>query len=265
MDADVRRKSIAIIGHGYVGRAMERLFEKHYDIVIKDPKTTVTYDMVNECDLKVICVPTPAKKSGKCDTSIVEEVVENLEGLVLIKSTVPPGTTEKLGSNVCFSPEYIGEGTYYTDPKYPHPTDTEKHSFLIVGGKKEVAEKVVQFFLPVMGPNVKYRITDSRTAEAVKYMVNTWAAHKVTFANEWYEIAKALNVSYTELRDLWLLDTRVEPMHTAVFVDKRGYGGKCLPKDIKAVVKFAKEAGYDAEFIKEAIASNERIQNGAKE
>ncbi len=289
------RKKVAIIGYGYVGKAVEKYFADHFEVVVYDPPYmeansmgaelndggiifTSDKDNVNSCDLAVVCVPTPSSESGEVDLSYIDETFEWLNTpLTLIKSTVPPGTTAQLvagertgnwiNRKICFSPEYIGEGNYEVPywKGYPHPTDMKKHSFQIIGGDMEAGAKISQFFMKVSGPDAKYRLTDSMTAELVKYMFNSWGATKVTFCNEFYNIAGALGVNYVELRELLLLDKRMEPMHTAVFEDNRGFGGKCFPKDVKGIVKRAEEAGYVPELLKEVLKSNDRIKEPFKD
>lgn len=270
---------IAIIGYGYVGKAMASFFLRRNEIVVYDPfvfdrsndsdKTknflTDSHDEVNACGLAVICVPTPMSDDGVCDTSIVEETVSWLKTpLILIKSTVPPGTTDmlkgKYGGNIVFSPEYIGEGKYYVPQwKYPDPNDMVSHTFQVFGGDKKDTTRLVDIFIKIMGPHVFFYQTDAKSAEFVKYMENAWGAMKVTFCNEMYEICTALGVDYNTVREGWALDSRVEKMHTAVFPDSRGFGGKCFPKDVNALVGFAKHAGYDAKLIRQVLASNDEF------
>jgi UDPglucose 6-dehydrogenase len=90
-------------------------------------------------------------------------------------------------------------------------------------------------------------------------MCNSWGAHKVTFANEWFEIANIFGVNYDELRELFVLDTRVEKIHTAVLKSKRGFGGKCFPKDVNAIVKATEKAGYSPELLKQVLKSNDEF------
>src|SRR3989344_8012096 len=176
---------IAIVGYGYVGQAMHRFFDDKV-VAVYDPQYSeipgfssikTTREAVNESDLAVMCVPTPSKEDGTCDTSIVEDTIKWLETpLILIKSTVEPGTTARLAKkynkNLVFSPEYIGEGHYFTPPwLYPDPKDMKMHTFQIFGGPREVTKPIVDIFVRVMGPHVAYHQTDSTTAEMVKYMV----------------------------------------------------------------------------------------------
>lgn len=215
----------------------------------------------------VVCVPTPMSEDGSCDTSIVEEILTTTDHeFYLIKSTIPPKTTdyliEKTGKKIAFSPEYIGEGKYVTrwwDENHPHPQDMKKHTFQIFGGERETTREWVQIFSKVLGASCIYAQTDAQTAEFVKYMENCWGGMKVTWANEMFEMCEALGLDYHEVRELWALDGRTEKMHTMIWHDKRGFGGKCFPKDINAMVKFAEKAGYDAKLIKQVLASNEEF------
>lgn len=268
-------KKIAVIGaNGYVGRSVVSFFQDHFELAKVDP-SIVEYPMeyqqqqANSAEFAVICVPTPEAPNHTVDLSIVEGVLEWLTvPLILIKSTIPPGTTdrlkEKYGKRIVFSPEYIGEGKYevqwWKDKNYPHPTDMKKHNFQIFGGDKADTMEVAAFFQKVVGPEPEMCFTDAKTAELCKYMENSWGATKVTFCNEFANMADAFGVSYPELRELWLKDGRVERMHTAVFPDKRGFGGKCYPKDVNGIVERSKEAGYTPDLLISVLAVNEKIK-----
>lgn len=92
---------------------------------------------------------------------------------------------------------------------------------MIFGGELEVAGEVGEYFKRVLGAEARYEFVDSTTAELCKYMENAFLATKVTFCNEFYEIAKALGVNYDVLREMWLLDGRIGRSHTAVFKESR--------------------------------------------
>jgi UDPglucose 6-dehydrogenase len=282
-------KKIAVIGHkGYVGKAMVELLWNHYQVFGKDIEKedvyfkgshvetrTVLRDnfaVVNDCHLAIVCVPTLQGEDGRADTSIVEEVVSKIEGpMILIKSTVPPGTTERLQRQypnkvIAFSPEYIGEGKYYTAPwKYPHPTQVQHHTFMIVGAKNpEEAEAFFDFFIPVLGPEKEYIATTPKLAEMTKYAINTWGALKVSFFNMLFDAAEHYGESYVQLRELILKDSRIERHHTAVFRHKRGFGGKCFPKDVNGLFFALLDSGMEREkldLLKTMIEFNEGISH----
>lgn len=271
------KNQVAIIGHGFVGNGMNKIFPDA--LIFEKDMGQEQKDLINkECGLAIVCVPTPPmgmegeqkvnedeEKYLGVDLSIIEDTIAWLDKdiLILIKSTIPPGTTDKLrekhGKRICFSPEYMGEGNYYTPPKYPDPLNPLKHDFMIVGGDKKDCDGILAYFIRKMGPAKKYYIIDAVEAECVKYMENTWGAMKVTFCQEWYEICEKFGASYNRVREGLLLDARTESMHTAVFPDKRGFGGKCYPKDLMGIIAQAEEAGYSADMLKEVWESNKRM------
>lgn len=252
-------KKIGIIGYGVVGKGMERLFKDHFEIVIYDIDRGAK-NFINQCDLAIICVPTPMKEDGSCDTSIVEECVSWIECKhILIKSTVPPATTGtleyKYAKSICFSPEYMGESKNFTPYwKYPDPRDAKSHTFVIVGGTD--ASEILNYFMRVMAVDTKFVSCTSKEAELVKYMENSFFATKVAFCNEFYNICKLFWTDYKKVREMWLLDTRINPNHTLVFEDEKGFSGKCLPKDLSAIVKASEESGYIPTLLKAVIQSN---------
>lgn len=143
--------TVSIIGYGYVGKGMHRLFKNwvtavyspHEESTIKTEFGVVpnSKEECNKTDLAVVCVPTKMMESGQCDTSIVQETVKWLKTpLILLKSTVEPRTTDKLvkemRKRIAFSPEYMGEGKYFTPPwLYPDPVDPTSHGFMVIGGE----------------------------------------------------------------------------------------------------------------------------------
>lgn len=255
---------IGIIGFGYVGQGMARFFCDHFSTIHLDPavSNSATREEINACKLAVVCVPTPMAEDGAVDTSIVEQVMEWCQTpLILIKSTIPPGTTERLAlahnSLVAFSPEYMGEGGYYVPPGYPHPTDPKQTSFHILGGDREATEAIMPFIQRAGGPHAKYLQTDAATAELCKYMENAWIGTKVTFVNEFYDLANHFHVDFNELRELWLCDERVGRSHSMVYPDRRGFDGKCIPKDMAGIIHASKGK---AQLLEAVWAVNERIR-----
>lgn len=256
---------IGIVGYGYVGKAFYNFFKTHYDVSIYDPsyEKSCTKEEINNCDIGVICVPTPQKKDGGCDISIVEESVKWMNNkIILCKSTVPPSTTktlsEKYNKSIVFSPEYAGESSYWTPYKFH--TDVKETPFFIFGGEKSACEQLIDIYIPITGPTKTYRITDSTSAELAKYAENSFYATKVTFCNEFFDICKKSNSSWNEVRELFLLDPRINPMHTMVLKDNRGFGGKCFPKDVNAIIEYAKSIGVNPQLLESVISTNNRIR-----
>lgn len=256
--------SVAIIGYGFVGKAMKRFFTEAlvYDPFIKDIQATK--EQVNKCDVSLVCVPTNMLPDGSCDTSIVEETLKWLKTpLVIIRSTVAPGTTAKLQKKypklkIVFQPEYIGETA-------GHPFKDEHNApFAVFGGTTKACEAAVRLYQTKHAPTIRYFTMTSTEAEIAKYFANTAVGVKVTLCNEFYDICRAFGASYTVVREAFIADPRVGAHGTFVYPDDRGYGGKCLPKDLNAIVHASRKAGYNPEFVADVIKSNNRIRGKKK-
>jgi UDPglucose 6-dehydrogenase len=246
---------VGVVGLGFVGSGMRKLFGQSHQVVGYDP--VVASSAKNDLDgaeVTFICVPTPMAQDGAADISIVEEVVKWVKSpIIVIKSTVPPGTTDMLMAryrkNLHFSPEYMGEGKQFVAPwKYPDPRDARSHPFVIVGG--DDAGIVLDLYSTVMSNDAAYLACKNVEAELAKYMENAFLATKVAFCYEFAKIAEAFNVDYKVVRELWLNDPRMGRSHTMVLPKQNGFNGKCLPKDISAIVEASTENGFDPELLR---------------
>ena len=204
---------IGIVGQGYVGTAVKEVFSKHYEVDtfdLDESKRDVDYieDIIDRNDIIFVCVPTPMRKDGSCDTSIVEGVVCELDGLaltrqcsnriVVIKSTIPPGTTDRLNKEcknitVIFNPEFLTEANFIEDFR--------NQNRIIIGGQRPATTKLRQVY-SLAFPDATIVKTGSKTAEMVKYMTNTFLATKVSFANEMYQICMRLDIDYDKVEAL---------------------------------------------------------------
>ena len=252
--------SIGILGLGYVGNSVVKLLASRQDVVTWDIKGGQDYPAqeLAACDYAIVCVDTPLGADGAADVSAVAEAVRRVPtNRVLLKSTVPPGTTERLavetGKIVCYWPEYVGESRYY-NPFFP--SSIEEVPFVIIGGEPEHRRWFIERLLPILGPTKTYFQCSAREAEVVKYAENAYFATKITFVNELRCIAESFGADWLTVREGWLLDPRIEPMHTAAFADEPGYAGKCLPKDLQAIVTAARNNGYHAALLEQVIRSN---------
>ncbi len=253
-------KNVAIIGYGFVGKKIHSLFKDaiYYDINPALKGNSAAIDDINKCEISIVCVDTPMKENGEANISNVEKVIGWLETpVILIKSTVPPGTTkrlkEKYGKRIVFSPEYVGETA-------DHPmSDLKNRTFWIFGGNAEDTNHVISIWKENVTGTTKFYQTDETTAEMCKYMGNCFLATKVSFCNEFNEIAKIFGVDYTELRGLFLEDPRVNRDHTHVS-EEGGFSGKCLPKDLNAIIAASKSKGYNPMLLEEVWKSNKRFR-----
>jgi UDPglucose 6-dehydrogenase len=297
-------KNILIIGGGYVGKAMLQFFNRRRDIYklgvcdLDYTMATIAQDSVDagckaysdvfdafydeDWDCVLVCVPTPMAPSGYCDTSKVDSVVKGIddalqkiseeykglvrdEPLVIIKSTVSVGTTDRLrmkypSLRFVFSPEYCGESKYWSE--YTFHTEVAATPFFIFGGDPQVTSECVDLYLPVAGPDKRYFQCSAAEAEMAKYMENCFYAMKIAFCNQMYDIAVAKDLDWNTIREAWLLDPRLSPMHTAVFKDDRGFGGKCFPKDLNALIALADEMGVPATILEAVLEYNNQIRKG---
>lgn len=253
---------VGICGFGWVGRAVYDLFKDRAEIVIYDPnkENCGTQEAINACDVAFVSVPTNMVEGGACDTSVVSETVDWLKTpLIIIRSTVTPGTTGLLADmypdkNIVFQPEYIGETV-------AHPLfDEKQRNFIILGGKRLARDMAISVYKSVYNANVRILQYDATTAEVIKYMENSFIGTYVVFCNEFYEIANAFGVDYNEVREGFLADPRMTPYWTFVYQNRRGFDGKCIPKDMNAICHASRTNGYKAEFLEEVLNNNDRIK-----
>lgn len=237
--------NIGIIGQGYVGTAIKLGFEQHYDVLTYDKfdlaKSTHSKisDLVQETKVIFVCVPTPMRKDGTCYTGIVEEVIreinETADGhIIVIKSTIPPGTTDRINkeythSTVIFNPEFLTEQNFLEDFK--------NQKRIILGGDRKGTNQLRQIYSKVF-PNATIVKTGAKHAEMVKYFTNCFLATKVSFANEMYNVCQQLDLDYDKVVEYAIYDERLGKSHWAVPGPDGdfGYGGHCFPKDLSAII-----------------------------
>lgn len=249
--------NVGIVGFGHVGSIMKELFPAA--LVYDEYKNIGSKEQINACDVGLVCVPTPKSADGSCDTSAVEYVLSWIDcGVVVLRSTVPVGFTdmvrEKTGKRIVFQPEYYGETT-------SHPFANPKNrSWITLGGNISDTEVVARLYQSVFTSDLIIHQVDAKTAELAKYMENSFLALKVTFCNQFFDIATAFGVNYNQLRETWLLDPRIGRSHTFVYEYNRGFGGSCLPKDLSSIIFQAEKAGVDVGLLKAVEDVNEEYR-----
>ena len=237
---------IAIIGHGFVGKAVDYGFNrsKIEKIIIDPNRGTKIEDLVGQdIGASFICVPTPMGEDGSIDSSIVESCVmflkQNVTGHIIIKSTVTPNILRKLitgpsGHRIVYNPEFLTEKSANEDFVNP-----KMHVF---GGDKETTDQVEKLYHKYSSckPCPVYHMTPEE-ASFVKYGINSFLASKVLWFNQFYDIVEDFGSNYGTIINAIATDSRVGPSHTSVpgFDNKRGYGGACFPKDTAAFLKFS--------------------------
>lgn len=305
-------KQIGVIGQGFVGGSLAQVFAERGHMV-------VTYDKAGHCalgahaaaveqvehdherpmrlaasvteftqvcvsrgiDVIFVCVPTPMKKDGSCDTSIVESVLREMadvpgERVAVVKSTVPPGSTVKwnerfnaTGLQVVFCPEFLTEANALDDMR--------EQDRIILGGPIGAVERVEQVMKAAFS-GVPVHKTTSTNAEMVKWTANAFLAVKVSYANEVYQLCQALgtDVTYDEVVRLATLDGRLGSSHWKVPGPMRadtadgpatgdyafGWGGSCLVKDCNAWISLAKALGVSPTMTEAAWQKNLEVRPG---
>lgn len=241
---------IGIVGLGVVGNAIKFGFAKlGHEILEHDIRLDTNISDVLDSEICFICVPTPEREDGHCDTSIVEDVAEEINskyysGIIAIKSTVTPGTTEKLQKRlgtkrIAFVPEFLRERVAIAD-------FTENHDVCIIGTNdaysfNEIKEAHGKY------PKKVVQLTPTE-AEFSKYFGNAYNATLITFANSFYEICKANGVDYNKVKNAMVNREHINDMYLDVNENFRAFGGVCLPKDLAALDALAKEGPWWEEY-----------------
>lgn len=274
--------TIGIIGQGFVGTAVMRGFRWHANIVTYDIKDGVHWykegedvfvedhhvwfdnDIVDRIDGPIfLCLPTPMRPYGSCDTRIVEGALQRLDEfcrdlIVVIKSTVPPGSTERWNEKykhlqIVFNPEFLTEANAVEDFK--------NQDRIVLGGPPTavaVAQKLYNQAFPGV-PVVKMRSTE---AEMVKYMTNVALAVKVSLANELKQVCDAVGADYDTVREAARLDKRLGNTHWNVPGPDGhlGFGGSCFPKDLNALIHTAETLGVQVPVMVAAWVKNQEVR-----
>lgn len=243
--------SILIIGYGIVGHNLaNELAVLHPDIYDKYKVECNTKQNI-EYDIAFICVDTPKTENSICDiTEVIKAIEENAAKLYVIKSTVLPCTTDKLvkslNKKIIFSPEYYGSTQHCNNFEF---------DYTILGGNKQDCIYVQQILQHCYDARHRFHIVDAKTAELAKYMENAWLATKVSFCVQFAQLAEKANIDYEILRELFILDPRVNPSHTFVYKDHSYWDSHCLNKDVPAIAKWG-----NAELLNAIIAFNEKCK-----
>ena len=266
---------IGIIGQGFVGSAIRVGLEKYFGVRTYDLDTSKCNsnlkEVASESDIIFVCLPTPMRKDGTCDLRILHEALLDLNEVardrserptVVLKSTIPPGTTAMFNSlvdslNIIFSPEFLTEARSFEDFK--------NQSRIILGDDPDTdcagAKLVKQMFRRAF-PQIPIVITKSETAEMVKYFTNCFLATKVIFANQMFEICEAAEIDYDKVVEYALYDNRIGNSHLAVPGPDgdKGYGGHCFPKDLAAMIAFATNQNIEPNLLKAVEETNSKYR-----
>ena len=258
--------NIGIIGQGFVGNAVFQKFKsffKVYTYDIKEELCNSSYnELVKNCRIIFICLPTPMNKDGSCDSSLVKDVLSSLnkgtKTIVINKSTVPPGTTENFNKEfknlqILFNPEFLTERNSIED--------FNNQNRIILGGPRPASTEVKQIYSKVF-PKAHIIKTGSKHAEMIKYFTNSFLTTKVSFANEMHELCNNLNLDYDKIVEYATLDNRLGKSHWAVPGPDGdfGFGGHCFPKDLSAIIKITNDLKTTNNVLKSVKKTNDKVR-----
>jgi len=263
---------IGIIGVGFVGSAIKNGLENngYTDIFMYDPKKFPNSNLLDVVctDLVFVCVPTPMSGSGEIDISILESVINDLSvvnyvGIVVIKSTVIPTKVKYLidkYKNLKFvtDPEFLTERTANSD--------FMNNNWVILGGNVCYMSDLIKLYNDIK-PGCNISILSCEGAMMVKYMTNVLFATKVTLMNEFFDLWSklkdgGLEGEWGDIVNAFKTDFRVGTEHLQVpgHDGYYGFGGKCFPKDLRALIYLAKEMDSGNMLMNSAWEENKRYR-----
>ena len=266
----MKKGTIGIIGQGFVGSAVFQGMKNYYNIQTYDIKLECTQPDLRSLywatdDIIFLCLPTPMNPDGSCHLGIIEPVLKELNELcrkgkkiIVVKSTIPPGTTEKWNNeyehiDIVFNPEFLTEANSIEDFK--------NQNRIIIGGPRPATTKVRRIFKKAF-PKVPIVKTGSTIAEMVKYFTNSFLAMKVSYANEMYQICKGLDIDYDKVVEYAQYDERIGNSHLEVPGPDGdfGYGGHCFPKDVRALIDIANIVNVPAIMLTATDFKNNQVR-----
>ena len=247
---------IGIVGIGMVGGALARFFEeigghlRGRDLFLCDTDTAKGYDDdINRADVIFISVPTPRGSGGMMNLDALKSACAAIHGskIVVIKSTVPPGTTEALQNayphhKILFNPEFLTEAHAWEDTLHP-----DRQLVGATASSRSVSASVLAV-LPaasVVSPSPALELSATE-AEIIKYASNAFLTRKVTFANAIFDLAAHHTADYEKIRAGIAADPRIGPSHLDVrHHGYRGYGGYCFVKDTDGLIAHLTREGLE--------------------
>jgi UDPglucose 6-dehydrogenase len=255
-----------------INEKMAPIFEPGLEEILarttgKNLRASLSYESVSISDLTFICVGTPPNDDGSANLTYIESASHSIGQalqqalgyhVVVVKSTVPPGTTETIvlpavlaaahttedEIGFAMNPEFLREGRAIEDFKKPD-------RIVIGSNQSRAGDRVVEVYRNFSAPVVR---TGLAAAEMIKYTSNAFLAMKISFANEIGNICKELGIDVYEVMKGVGLDQRIGPQ----FLDAgAGFGGSCFPKDVSSLSVLAGRAGVDPRILRAVLEVNE--------
>lgn len=263
--------SIGIVGLGYVGSACSEVFSQFFnvntfDIQKKSTENSLS-DLVLNSEIIFLCLPTPMNTDGSCNFDIIDQTLNEINQIsnvsCVIKSTIPPGTTSYFQNKfknlkIFFNPEFLTEANFVND---------FKNQDKIIIGSGDTNFSIIDEVYKESFPNTSIIHCSFEEAELVKYVINTFLAVKVSFANEIYSLCENLDIDYSTIKEIVAKDKRIGSSHLSVPGPdgKFGFGGSCFPKDINSLLDIFKKNQLKSYVINSAWSRNIKIDRTEKD
>ena len=277
------KQKIGIIGRGFVGSAVEFGFspntgcDAEVRVYDKDPSKSLNtlQEVVIHSDIIFLSVPTPSNSDGSMNLDIVDSVLNDIneiyieneycpDNVILLRSTVTPGTTRNLQSRypnlkLVFNPEFLTERSAKFD-------FINQSRFILGCGDSDLemyqTEEVADLFRDRFGESIPIIQTNFETAELIKYMNNCFFATKISFLNEMYQVAEKSGVDWEMALDGFVRDGRVGHSHMNIPGPdgKFGFGGSCFPKDIQAIINYGESLDLNMNTLKGVWNTNLEVR-----
>ena len=261
---------IGIIGLGIVGNAIHQFCQKHkLSVTVYDKVKQI--NSLSDClgaEILFLCLPTPFNsKIASFDLQSLNEVCQQLSdkkysGLVIIKSTVEPGTSEALAKqyqlSIIHNPEFLSSSSAVQD--------FEHQNHIVLGITESInqhqQETITQFYQPLF-PESNISVCQAIESESMKLFCNNFYAVKIQFFNELYLLCQKINCDFKTVKNLMLQNDWINPMHTQVpgSDGQLSYGGMCFPKDTKALLSLMKRNNSPNLILESCINERDIIRN----
>ncbi len=259
--------NIGIIGMGVVGsvlfKAFKRSKNKCLGIDLKNQNQKL--DLLKQ-DIIYICLPTNLKRN-KLETKFIEKYLfflnkKKYKGTIAVKSTLNPGDTDAfqkkynyLNKRICFVPEFLRERVAYKD-------FTVNHDLLLIGSTHKNSIKKIINNHSKFPKNM--RVVKPIEAELIKLFSNSYNAARVVFANSFYEVCKSLKVNYQNILSSYLIMGKSSGNYLKCSTNLRGFGGKCLPKDLATLSHIANKKTKNVKFFNNILKQNNKFKTTIK-
>ena len=259
---------VAIIGYGFVGKALHNGLKSNVETYLVDPKLNTHVSELNSFlpEIIFISVPTPMNDDGSQKISILEDVIIEIKklsisSLIVLKSTVVPKyfcDLEKSIPNLIYNPEFLREKSANED--------FLSSELIIFGGQRNSTDYLADFYKNYTNcKNTEYQHTDLISASLIKYSINTFLAAKVTFFNELFKVfnESGSQDSWTNIINIISKDKRIGQSHMEVpgHDGKLGFGGPCFPKDCNALYLYSNELNEPMGLLHQVIETNNNIRS----